>query len=295
VPGRRRIVLALALSALAALSAPSMRAAAPPARIVSTSPSITETLFALGLGDRVVGVSEYCRFPPAAQKLPKVGSFLKPNVESIARLLPDLTFVHSASDDVAPSLDALHLRYVVVDRSTTSSVFSAIRQIGGAAGVPDRAEALVRRLEDGLAAVRARAAGRPRRRVLFIIGRRAGTLADLVAVGRDEYLNDLIELAGGINVMASDGVPAYPRISMETVIRLDPDVILDTVDMGDTDADRSARVAINHRLWLAYPLLSAVRTDRVHNATIDPLVVPGPRIVEAAEWLAARISADHAR
>ena len=128
-------------------------------------------------------------------------------------------------------------------------------------------------------------AARPR--VLFIIGRRPGTLADLVAVGPGSYFDDLIGIAGGVNVMAIEGQPEYPRISMETVLRLDPDVIVDTVDMGETTAERLARGPVNERLWSAYPMLTAVRTKRLHAATTDALVVPGPRIVEAAAWIAA--------
>lgn len=263
--------------------------AAAPTRIVSTSPSITETLFALGLGSRVVGVSEFCRFPPAAVALPKVGTFLKPDAERIAGLRPDLVIVNAVSSDLERRMTTLKIPFIVVDRGMTTNVFEAIRQIGAAAAVSERAETLVRDLQRRLDRVRQAAASQPRRRVLFIIGRRAGALTDLVAVGRDPYLNELIATAGGLNVMATDGMPSYPRISMEAVLRLDPDVIIDTVDMGDTDVEREARRIANARLWAAYPTLTAVKTGRVYADTTDPLVVPGPRIVEAAEWLAARL------
>jgi iron complex transport system substrate-binding protein len=126
--------------------------------------------------------------------------------------------------------------------------------------------------------------------VLFIIGRRPGMLADLVAIGPGSYLNDVIEIAGGRNVMAIDGQPEYPRISLETVLRLDPDVIIDTVDMGDTDAERQQRQSVNERLWAPYRTLTAVRTGGLHAATTDALVVPGPRVVDAAEWVASLLN-----
>jgi iron complex transport system substrate-binding protein len=125
--------------------------------------------------------------------------------------------------------------------------------------------------------------------VLFVIGRRPGTLADLVAAGPRTYLDALIGIAGGRNVLETDRLPEYPRISMETVLRLDPDVIIDTVDMGDTAAERLARQTVNERLWAAYPSLRAVQSKRVYADTTDALVVPGPRIVDAAEWIAALI------
>lgn len=259
--------------------------AAPPARIVSTSPSITETLFALGLGDRVVGVSAYCRFPPAAAKLPKVGTFLKPDAELIAGLRPDLVVVHEVSTGIDRKLASLRIPFVIVERGTLASVFSSIRQIAAAAGVGPRGDTLVADLQRRLDAIRRAGASPSAPRVLFIIGRRPGTLADLVAVGPGSYINDLIEIAGGKNVLAIAGQPEYPRISMETVLRLDPDVIVDTVDMGETEAERAQRQPGNERLWSAYGSLRAVKASRLHAATTDALVVPGPRVAEAAEWV----------
>ena len=109
----------------------------------------------------------------------------------------------------------------------------------------------------------------------MIIGRRPGTLSDLVAVGPGSYLDELIGHRGRRNVLAIAGLPEYPRISMETVLRLDPDVIVDTVDMGDTE-ERRARQSGQRRLWLAYPTLRAVQANRLYADTTDALVVPGP-------------------
>jgi iron complex transport system substrate-binding protein len=171
-----------------------------------------------------------------------------------------------------------------------SSVFAAIRQIADPAASRTRGQALVADIGDSLDAIRA-ASVRPRRRVLFIIGRRPGMLADLVAVGPGSYLNDLIGIAGGTNVLDIAGQPEYPRISMEAVLRFDPDVIIDTVDMGDTDLERAQRQPVNERLWKAYPTLTAVKTGRLHAATTDALVVPGParrRCGEVGRGAAAR-------
>jgi ABC-type Fe3+-hydroxamate transport system substrate-binding protein len=262
-------------------------ASSAPARIVSTSPSITETLFALGLGNRVVGVSTFCRFPPQAAKLPKVGTFLKPEAELIAGLRPDLVVVHEVSSGIDRKLASMRIPYTVVERGTLASVFSSIRRVATAAGEPARGETLVADLERRLRALRSATSSLPRVRALFIIGRRPGSLTDLVTVGPGSYINDLIEIAGGQNVLAINGQPEYPKISMETILRLDPEVIVDTVDMGETEAERSRRQPINEKLWTAYPMLSAVTTKRLHAATTDALVVPGPRVVDAAEWVAS--------
>jgi len=257
-----------------------------PARIVSTSPSITETLFALGLGDRVVAVSRYCRYPAEAAALPKVGTFLQPDVELIARLRPDLTIVHPGPNGLERRLSTLKIPFVTVERGSLASVFSSIRAIGAAAGVSDRASALVTTLEQRLQQIRTAVAGRRPQRVLLIVGRRPGTLTDLVAVGRSSYMSDLATIAGGVNVLSQDGLPEYPRISMETVIRLAPDVIIDAGDMGDTPGQRKARQAITEGLWKRQPL-EAARTGRVHAVISDAFVIPGPRVVEATETMAS--------
>jgi iron complex transport system substrate-binding protein len=267
---------------LVSAAAPAQR----PVRIVSTSPSITEILFALGLGEQVVGVSTFCRFPPQVAALPKVGTFLKPDAELIAGLRPDLVVVHEGSAGLDRRLRSLRLPFVTADRGTLASIFTSIRQIGAAAGVRERADALIATVQQRLSMVRHSGASPPHPRVLFIIGRRPGMLADLVAVGPGAYLNELIQIAGGTNVLDISGQPEYPRISMETVLRLDPDVIIDTVDMGETEAELRERGPINERLWRAYGTLTAVKTRRVYAATTDALVVPGPRVVEAAEWVA---------
>jgi len=289
---RRAWLACVALCALALI--PALRAAGP-ARIVSTSPSITETLFALGLGDRVVGVSTYCRFPPEVEKLPKVGSSLKPDPELIAGLRPDLVVVHEVGNGLDRRLGALRIPFIIVERGSLASAFSSMRRIAAAAGVPERADTLIGDVQRRLDAIRRPAATAPKRRVLFIIGRRPGQLTDLIAIGPGSYINELIDIAGGTNVMAIAGQPEYPRISMETVLRLNPDVIVDTVDMGDTDAERRARQPVNERLWSGYGMLTAVRTRQVHAATTDALVVPGPRVVEAAEWVAALLRAEPLR
>lgn len=256
-----------------------------PVRIVSTSPSITETLFALDLGGRVVAVSSYCRYPPAVAGLPKVGAFLRPDVELIARLRPDITIVHPGPNGIERRLETLKLPFVTVERGGLSSVFASIRTIGGAAGVPQRAEALVAEIEARLNRVRAAVGGRRPQRVLLIVGRRPGTLTDLVAVGRSSYMSDLATIAGGVNVLSDPALPEYPRISMETVIRLAPDVIIDAGDMGDTSEERRSRQTITEGLWKRQQL-DAARAGRVHAVISDAFVIPGPRVIEATETMA---------
>ena len=255
-----------------------------PARIVSTSPSTTETLFALGLGDRVVGVSNFCRFPPRVTKLPKVGTFLKPDAELIARLRPDLVFVHSGPNSTASQLATLGIRTATIQAGSLGAVFSTIRDIGASAGVPERADRLVGDINSRLERVKTAVAGRSPRKVLIIVGRRTGTLTDIVAVGRGSYLSDIAASAGGVNVL--DTTTQYPRISMETVISLAPDVLIDVGEMGESPADSEQRRKVTEGLWQRQRLVKAVRDGAVHVTTDDAFVVPGPRMIDVAELMA---------
>jgi iron complex transport system substrate-binding protein len=164
---RRVLVILVGVGALAL--AAGLRAAGP-TRIVSTSPSITETLFALGLGDRVVGVSTYCRFPPEVATLPKVGGFLKPDPELIAGLRPDLVIVHEVGNGLDRRLGSLRIPFIVVERGSLASAYSSMRRIAAAAGTPERAEALIGDVQGRLDAIRRAGTAGPKRRVLFIIG-----------------------------------------------------------------------------------------------------------------------------
>jgi iron complex transport system substrate-binding protein len=278
-------MLASAAGLCLALAGLRAQPAAIPVRIVSTSPSITETLFALQLGDRVVGVSTYCRYPTSVLSLPKVGTFLKPEPETIARLKPDLVYIHAGPNSVATQLAALGLKTAIVDRGSLPSVFSTIRQISAAAAVPERGDALVRDIQSSLDRVKASVAGRPSRKVLIIVGRRTGTLTDMIAVGPGSYLHDLVTIAGGDNIMGAVKLE-YPRISMETVISLRPDVIIDVGEMGETPADSERRRKVTESLWAQQRLVAAVQRGGLHAANDEAFVVPGPRVVDVARTMA---------
>ncbi len=278
---RRRFLSTAMFAALATRVSAQQR----PRRIVSTAPSITEALFALGLGDEVVGVSRFCDFPAAVRKLPKVGTYLAPDAEGIARLTPDLVVLQRISSELTNRLRALHIDFIEVPHGTLADVYTGITLIAKAAAVPERASALMDRMQHDLAAVQAKAKQLPSPRVLVIVNRRPGMLADLTAVGPDNYLQQLLEIAGGTNVLAQPGLPMYPRISLETILRDDPDVILDLSSQQESEAERQATIAQVQALWKQNSQLSAVRKEHVIVGTSNALLVPGPRAPEAARML----------
>jgi iron complex transport system substrate-binding protein len=125
----------------------------------------------------------------------------------------------------------------------------------------------------------------PSPRALVIVDRQQGTLNDLIAVGPDNYVNQILEIAGGANVLAKPGLPQYPHISLETVLRENPDVIIDLSGTQETEAARRASRAATLALWNQYRDLAAVRGGHVYAGTTDSLVVPGPRTPTATQRL----------
>ena len=255
--------------------------AAPPQRIVSTAPSITELLYALGLGDRVVGVTRYCRYPPEALTKPKIGDYINPNFEAIVALKPDLVVIQTNPIRLGERLRNLHLRVLEISQENIAAIYDSVRVVGDATGTAARAVYLTASIREQLAQVRARTAHLRPARVMFVIGRSPNRLDGLVVVGRASYLNEIMELAGGENVFR-DAVAAYPAVSLEEVIARSPEVIIDMGDMADT-----AGVSEEHKrsvaaLWQRLPSVSAVRQRRVFAVAADIYVVPGPRVVEAA-------------
>jgi iron complex transport system substrate-binding protein len=237
------------------------------------------------LGNQVVGVSQYCDFPPEVVNLPKVGTYVKPNLEAIARLVPDLVVLQTAPADLTDRLKALRIAFVEVPHGTLDDVFTGIRIIAESAGVPDRSAPLVNRIQSSLQSIRTKSHSVPSPKVIAIVNHRPGTLTDLTVVGPDNYLNEILEIAGGTNVLAKPGLPRYPHISMETITRENPDVILDLSGMQDSEATRTAERPALLSLWRENQALKAARNGRVYFGTSNVLLVPGPRAPEAAEML----------
>jgi iron complex transport system substrate-binding protein len=256
-------------------------AAAIPERIVSTAPSFTEMLFAVGAGDRVVAVSTYCHFPAPVERLPRIGTYLEPNVEAILRLRPDLVLLHAEHPQIVRQLKAAGIATLALRNTGLEETLRSVAEIGRAVGREREGIALEARLRDGLAAMRSQTARPNPPTLLFIVGRTPGRLDGMLAVGKGSYLNDLISAAGGRNVLADSPI-AYPKISVEGVLRLNPDVIVDMGDMTATSGVSPEHITAVVRLWNAVPALRAVQRKKVFAVASDIYVVPGPRVLDAA-------------
>ncbi len=254
-----------------------------PHRVVSLAPSITETLFALGLGDRVVGVTDFCRHPPGVAKFPKVGGYLNPSVEAVLRLRPDLVIVPAGAQQLREKFSRFSLSVLEVDHRSLDGVFASFGVIGKTFDEEERAKQVAGALRSKLDHVASRCKGLPRPRVLLAIDRmiEKDRLRDVYVAGDDGFLDQVITLAGGENAARHLGIP-FPVLSAEGILRINPDVIVDLV--GDMPDSASRRQEILSG-WRQVAEVAAVRTGRVY-PLFDVPVVPGPRTPQLVERLA---------
>ena len=258
---RRSIILWIAATGLVFGQAPK--------RIVSTAPSITELLYALGLGDRVVGVDRFSRYPAEALRKPKIGDYANPNLEAIAALRPDLVIIPINPVKLAERLGVLRLKVLELDQESIAKLYDSIRMVGQETGATAAAAKLSATMRAQLEAVRARAAPLKKTRMMFV-------------VGQASYLNEIIALAGGENVF-HDAVAAYPGVSLEEVLARNPDVIVDMGDMADTVGVTEEHKRDVTSLWERLSSVAAVKQHRVYAVASDVYVIPGPRLVDAAK------------
>jgi iron complex transport system substrate-binding protein len=247
---------------------------AAPARIVSLAPSVTETLFALGVGDRVVAVSDFCDYPPAVKRLPHVGSFNAPSVEAVLGQRPDVVIgtPSPGNHESVSTMRRLGLRVEIVDPERLADLPAVTRRIAVVAGVPEAGERLVTSMAREMEAVRARVAGAVKPRLLMLVGQEP-----LIAVGPESFLGEMLVEAGAVNV-APPG-EAWPRLNLEVVIAADPEVIVDC-SMG-TEAGTATL-----DYWTRFASLAAVRNGRVYPFRSFAALRPGPRLAAALAELA---------
>ena len=287
----RRVVFSLVVGVVVAIvlavaGRPSaQRGAAPsvPRRIVSLVPATTEMLFGMGAGSRLIGVGSYDRFPPEVSKLPRLGGLLDPNIEQLIALRPDLVIVYDTQTDLRQRLERANIPMWGYRLTVLPDVTTTVRALGERVGLSTQAGTLASNIDAQLRAVQARVAGRPRPRTLLLFGREPGSLRGINASGGYGFLHDLVELAGGSDVLSDLKQAAVP-MSSEMVLTRAPEVIIELHYGGDEWPQ--SRLDAERRVWSALPSVPAVRNGRVALLTGDEFVVPGPRVVQAADQLA---------
>jgi cobalamin transport system substrate-binding protein len=252
--------------------------AAPPARVVSLVPSVTEILYALSAEDVLVGVTDFCDFPPEARRKPRVGGMVAPSLEAIVALRPDLVVAttEGTRDDAFAQLTRLKVPVYLVAAHRVADVTALVAKIGELADRRAAAGSLVARLERRIESVKTAVRPRGRPRVLYVLWPEP-----LIVPGRNTLVTELIQLAGGQSLTADDADP-WPRYSLEAAVAKSPEVIL----LANHGAGTGA-IAMDR--WRRFTELPAVKAGRLHSVDGDLLHRYGPRVVDGLEQLARAI------
>lgn len=252
---------------------------APYRRLISLAPSLTEILFSLGLGERVAGVTRHCDYPSAALAKPKIGTYIDISVETILSLKPDLVIATADGNDKrsVERLVQLGIPVLVTHPRNLTEVFETILQIGRVTRTEAQAQILVRSLRVRADRIIRACATLPRPRVFLQINDQP-----LITVGRPTFHHHLITLAGGINISGPE-IIAYPKYSLEQVLRVRPEVILITTMERGSNAERKKD------FWKSWERIPAVAAGRLYLLDSDLLDRPAPRLVDGLEALARAI------
>lgn len=277
----------LLLGALGANPAPAQRpdssARQKASRIISLVPALTEMAFAIGAGGDVVAVSSYDDYPLEVRSLPRVGALIDPDVERIIKLRPDLVLLYGSQQDLMTQLSRASIPYFEYRHGGLAGVTATIRALGTRTGRAKEATAVADRIDGRLARLRDRTANLEKPRTLLVFGREGGSLRSIHASGGRGFLHDIVEAAGGTNVFA-DVAAESVEASSEMILTRAPEVI---IEIRSVDIPEGPKRNADLGAWKSLASLPAVRTNRIHFLTGRAVGVPGPRVAESAEQVAA--------
>ena len=259
-----------------------VRVPQPVNRIVSLAPSLTETVYALGLQDRLVGDTDYCDYPPDAQKKTKVGGGISPSLEVIASLHPDLVLVTKSFNrlETVHSLDNLGISSYATDPHTIEEIIASSKKLSDVLGVPEAGVAVAADMQRHLGDLQKRLGALPPKRVLFVVWHQP-----LTSVGKHTFIADTLRLAGAVSIV--DAEQDWPQVSLEEVARLQPDFLVFSASHSDAVSPTVDALAA----LPGWNIVEAVSNRRI--AVISEAVNrPAPRIVSAIEDLARQLHPD---
>lgn len=273
---KTNILILISLVYIIGLQASSAEA---PKRIISLSPNITQIVYALGAWDSVVGVTIYADFPTEVEETPKVGGWVNPNMEAILTLKPDLVLLMKDQNTIfGQKLDNLGLnKYVIDSNDSVEDILESITALGAVLDKETRAESLTSEIRNELKRITLRTKEAEKKKVLIVVGRNPGTLEDIYVIGRNNYMNELLNMAGGENVIENDRLSV--KLTKEAVLTLNPDVII------EINHDKSRREAQILETWGNLNLANAVRNNEVYILPSTVLLHPSQRILEGAKVL----------
>ena len=248
-------------------------------RIVSLAPNLTETVYALGLQDRLVGDTDYCDYPPEAQQKPKVGGAINPSLEAIASLHPDLVLVTKSLNrlETVSALDSLGIPSYATDPHTVDAIIASVERIADLLGAPETGTALGNDMERRIAAIKERTSSFPSRRVLFVVW-----TEPLISIGKDTFIADALQHAGAVSII--DSSQNWPQVNLEEVVHLQPEFLV----FAESHPDNAARTTDTLADLPGWRILDAVKHRRFAVIS-DAVNRPAPRIASAIEDLARQL------
>lgn len=251
----------------------------PVRRIVSLAPSLTETVYALGLQDRLVGDTDYCDYPPGAREKTKVGGAINPSLEEIVALHPDLVLVTKGLNrlETVHALDELGIPSYATDPHTVDEIIASSKKLADVLGVPDAGASVAGDMRHRLDDLQQRIGARPVKRVLFVVWTQP-----LISIGRNTFIADALRLAGAVSIVDSD--QSWPMVSLEEVAHLQPEFLV----FAASHSENAPREIEELATLPGWKIIEAV-TNRRYAVISDAVNRPAPRIVSAIEDLARQL------
>ncbi len=246
-------------------------------RIITLAPALTEIVFALGKGDSIVGNTRFCDFPEKARAITKIGGFMDLNIEMVINLKPDLIILYPENFEKMKILKN-RTKLLTVNHKTLNHLYEAITTISKELKEITKGEFMVSNIKITLENIRNKSQNKKKRKTLLIAGRNPDQLSNMYVIGNKDFLNDILEISGGIN--AYTGNILYPNISIESVVSMNPDYIIELSAFNQQIQEDKIL-----KLWEKYKIITAARRNRIIIIKDSFWFRPGPRVVKIAEKL----------
>ena len=244
-------------------------------RVISTSPAITEILFALGAGNRVIGVTDFCSYPKQACRLPSIGGPLNPSTEVWISLKPDLIIYQTDSEIIHKNANNFGIPSLAVSVENIKSILTTTQKIADSLNIPKQGQQLIQKLKTGIKHYQTQLNAQAPKQVLLLLGDTNDPARDLYAVGKGTFLDELLSIAGGENVLPNT-MAKYPKLSKEFIISKSPEVIIEVGPMSNLTKTETKK---RKQDWDKFSTIRAVQTGNIHFIGADYILIPGPRLL----------------
>ena len=255
----------------------------PPLKIVSLAPTLTEIVCELGACERLVGVTDYCTHPPRVRTLPKVGGYINPNLETVLSLKPDLVLALPEHQDTAARLETLGVRVTTLRNWDLQDIFQSIEILGKLLATPEAAQRLSADLHKRQAALTRLRDTPPTCLLVLGHGVTDRLIKEVYVVGRNGFLNEMLQLAGGRNA-CTQSIPFFPKLGQEALLQIDPDVVIELVP---EERVSETQKALKKAAWKTLSHLKAIRNNRYFIINSAHVLQAGPRYGETLADLVA--------